>query len=81
VLTDESRHCIIRSKNTYTQRCHVKKKFQLFSSELKGAIDLLLPWRTVNKVNSSDRPWITKRLKVAITEKGYAHHFSLDDLQ
>ena len=35
-----------------------KEKFQLFSSELKGAIELLLPWRTV-KINSSDRPWIT----------------------
>ena len=68
MLTDENRHCIIRSKNAYTQRCHVKK-FQLFSSELKGAIDLLLPRKTVNKVNSSDRPWITKRLKVAITKR------------
>ena len=45
-----------------------KEKFQLFSTELKGAIDLLLPWRTV-KINSSDRPWITKRLKAAITKR------------
>ena len=45
-----------------------KEKFQLFSSELKGAIDLVLPWRTV-KVNSLDRPWVTKRLKAAITKR------------
>ena len=45
-----------------------KEKFQLFSSELKGAIELLLPWRTV-KTNSSDRPWITKRLKSSIKKR------------
>ena len=45
-----------------------KEKFQLFSSELKGAIELLLPWRTV-KINSSDRPWITKRLKSSIKKR------------
>ena len=45
-----------------------KEKFQLFSSGLKGAIELLLPWRTV-KINSSDRPWITKRLKSSIKKR------------
>ena len=45
-----------------------KEKFQLFSSELKGAIELLFPWRTV-KMNSSDRPWITKRLKLSIKKR------------
>ena len=45
-----------------------KEKFQLFSSELKGAIELLLPWRTV-KINSSDGPWIRKRLKSSIKKR------------
>ena len=45
-----------------------KEKFQLFSSEINRAIELLLPWRTV-KINSSDRPWITKRLKSSIKKR------------
>ena len=45
-----------------------KEKSQPFSSELKGAIELSLPWRTV-KINNSDRPWIAKRLKSSIKKR------------
>ena len=43
-------------------------KFQLFITELKQGIDRYLPQRTV-KVHQTDRPWMTKKLKIWIRKR------------
>ena len=45
-----------------------EEKFQAFMSNLHQAVDLYLPWRTT-KVHDSDRPWITKKLKLLIHKR------------
>jgi hypothetical protein len=43
-------------------------KFQLFLSELKEAIDIYLPEKTVT-IHQNDRPWMTKELKFMIRKR------------
>ena len=50
------------------EKTSCEDKFQLFLSELKEAIDIYLPEKTVT-IHQNDRPWMTKELKLMIRKR------------
>ena len=59
------------------EKTSCEDKFQHFLSELKEAIDIYLPEKTVT-IHQNDRPWMTKELKLMIKQEWY-HQFLGED--
>ena len=54
------------------EKTSCEDKFELFLSELKEAIDIYLPEKTVT-IHQNDRLWMMKELKFVIIEKDKMH--------
>ena len=60
-------------QDTMLQHAGPSTKYKIFMKDLQEAMDIMLPWKIV-RVHTSDRPWITKKLKTLIRKRQLAFH-------